>query len=155
MTEEHHLDHTKAEGEEGEEGGEKKEGEGEEAKKREDVGPDGLPCGNCYGSEEDPDQCCNTCEEVKDAYRKKGWAFSPDGIDQCTKEFVLSTVEAVSAMRISPRLLAVLLSHHGTSHSSRTQVGDEGCNLFGDMDLTTVNGNFHFAPGKKMGEVVA
>mmetsp|Transcript_35324 Transcript_35324/g.94660 ORF Transcript_35324/g.94660 Transcript_35324/m.94660 type:complete len:172 (-) Transcript_35324:525-1040(-) len=35
----------------------------------------------------------------------------------------------------------------------RPQVGDEGCNLFGDMDLTTVNGNFHFAPGKKMGEV--
>ncbi|GJN31320.1 hypothetical protein PR202_gb19706 [Eleusine coracana subsp. coracana] len=33
-------------------------------------------CGSCYGSEESDDQCCNTCEEVRDAYRKKGWALT-------------------------------------------------------------------------------
>lgn len=22
------------------------------------------------------DDCCNTCEEVREAYRRKGWAFS-------------------------------------------------------------------------------
>lgn len=29
------------------------------------------------------DDCCNNCEEVREAYRKKGWALSnPDSIDQ-------------------------------------------------------------------------
>lgn len=29
------------------------------------------------------DDCCNNCEEVREAYRKKGWALSnPDLIDQ-------------------------------------------------------------------------
>ncbi|GAB4830823.1 hypothetical protein Ancab_004851 [Ancistrocladus abbreviatus] len=31
------------------------------------------------------DDCCNSCEEVREAYRKKGWAISnPDLIDQIT-----------------------------------------------------------------------
>jgi hypothetical protein len=29
------------------------------------------------------DACCNSCEEVREAYRKKGWALSdPESIDQ-------------------------------------------------------------------------
>ncbi len=32
-------------------------------------------CGDCYGAGDDK-QCCNTCEQVKAAYRKKGWAFA-------------------------------------------------------------------------------
>ncbi|OEL21199.1 Endoplasmic reticulum-Golgi intermediate compartment protein 3 [Dichanthelium oligosanthes] len=40
-------------------------------------------CGSCYGSEESDDQCCNSCEEVRDAYRKKGWALTNvESIDQ-------------------------------------------------------------------------
>ena len=32
-------------------------------------------------------RCCNTCEDVREAYRRKGWAFNlPDGIVQCEKE---------------------------------------------------------------------
>ena len=31
-------------------------------------------CGSCYGAAEDG-VCCNTCEDVKNAYRKKGWSF--------------------------------------------------------------------------------
>lgn len=32
-------------------------------------------------------RCCNTCEEVREAYRKKGWAFNnPEGIEQCDRE---------------------------------------------------------------------
>lgn len=35
---------------------------------------------NCVQEE---DHCCNNCEEVREAYRKKGWALSnPDEIDQ-------------------------------------------------------------------------
>ena len=32
-------------------------------------------------------RCCNTCEDVREAYRRKGWAFNlPDGIVQCERE---------------------------------------------------------------------
>ncbi|CAN1236309.1 Endoplasmic reticulum-Golgi intermediate compartment protein 3 [Linum grandiflorum] len=40
-------------------------------------------CGSCFGAEESDDHCCNSCEDVREAYRKKGWALSnPDLIDQ-------------------------------------------------------------------------
>jgi hypothetical protein len=29
-------------------------------------------CGSCYGAEENPGDCCNTCDQVRDAYRKRG-----------------------------------------------------------------------------------
>ena len=32
-------------------------------------------------------RCCNTCEEVREAYRQKGWAFTTaQEIDQCIRE---------------------------------------------------------------------
>ena len=38
----------------------------------------------CCSAEERPGQCCNTCEEVKLAYRAKGWALANlDHIEQC------------------------------------------------------------------------
>ncbi|KAF6146446.1 hypothetical protein GIB67_037746 [Kingdonia uniflora] len=44
-------------------------------------------CGSCYGAEVLDDDCCNSCEEVRQPYRKKGWALSnPDFIDQCKRE---------------------------------------------------------------------
>ena len=79
-------------------------------------------CGSCYGSEQTPEQCCDTCDEVREAYRLKGWAFSdPDGIEQCEKE--------------------------GFSDNLRLQ-SDEGCKIYGSLDVNKVAGNFHFAPGK-------
>ena len=85
------------------------------------VAPQKL-CGSCYGSEQTPEQCCNTCDEVREAYRLKGWAFSdPDGIEQCEKE--------------------------GFSDNLRLQ-SDDGCKIYGSLDVNKVAGNFHFAPGK-------
>jgi hypothetical protein len=79
-------------------------------------------CGSCYGSERTPEQCCNTCEEVRESYRLKGWAFSdPEAIEQCAKE--------------------------GFSENLRLQ-SDEGCAIYGYLDVNKVAGNFHFAPGK-------
>lgn len=80
-------------------------------------------CGNCYGAEEDPDQCCNTCAQVQQAYVRRGWGFDPSVVIQCQKEHV---------------------------ETSFAEVGESGCNLYGDLDLTTVHGNFHFAPDKAM-----
>ena len=40
-------------------------------------------CGSCYGGVAPSGGCCNTCEEVRQAYVSKGWSFSnPDSIEQ-------------------------------------------------------------------------
>ena len=49
-------------------------------------------CGSCYGAA-DPDECCNTCEDVKNAYRKKGWSFE----GQVTDNLPHSAREKLSA----------------------------------------------------------
>lgn len=37
------------------------------------------------------DDCCNNCEEVREAYRRKGWALTnPDLIDQVGSGILLS-----------------------------------------------------------------
>jgi endoplasmic reticulum-Golgi intermediate compartment protein 3 len=28
-------------------------------------------CGSCFGAGDTPEQCCNTCEEVREVYKKK------------------------------------------------------------------------------------
>ncbi|XP_021740171.1 endoplasmic reticulum-Golgi intermediate compartment protein 3-like isoform X1 [Chenopodium quinoa] len=79
-------------------------------------------CGSCYGAEAADDDCCNNCEEVREAYRKKGWAVSnPDLIDQCKREGFLQKVKDEEG---------------------------EGCNIYGFLEVNKVAGNFHFAPGK-------
>jgi hypothetical protein len=81
-------------------------------------------CGSCYGSEESDDQCCNSCEEVRDAYRKKGWALTNvELIDQCKRE--------------------------GFVQRLKDEQG-EGCNIHGFVNVNKVAGNFHFAPGKSL-----
>ena len=45
-----------------------------------------VECGDCYGAQSDPEQCCNTCQEVKDEYAKKDWLFYPGKIQQCINE---------------------------------------------------------------------
>ncbi|KAL4332137.1 hypothetical protein GQ457_07G023470 [Hibiscus cannabinus] len=83
-------------------------------------------CGSCYGAEEADDQCCNSCEDVRDAYRSKGWAFSnPDMIDQCKREGFLQKIKDEDG---------------------------EGCNIYGSLEVNKVAGNFHFAPGKSFEE---
>ncbi|KAI4307371.1 hypothetical protein L6164_030570 [Bauhinia variegata] len=79
-------------------------------------------CGSCYGAEASDDDCCNSCEEVREAYRKKGWALSdPDLIDQCKREGFLQSIKDEDG---------------------------EGCNIYGFLEVNKVAGNFHFAPGK-------
>ncbi|XP_060198837.1 uncharacterized protein LOC132627485 [Lycium barbarum] len=79
-------------------------------------------CGSCYGAEGSDDHCCNTCEDVREAYRKKGWALTnPDIIDQCKREGFLEKIKAEEG---------------------------EGCNMYGFLEVNKVAGNFHFAPGK-------
>ncbi|CAL0317875.1 unnamed protein product [Lupinus luteus] len=79
-------------------------------------------CGSCYGAETTDEHCCNSCEEVREAYRKKGWGLSnPDEIDQCKREGFLQRIKDEDG---------------------------EGCNVYGFLEVNKVAGNFHFAPGK-------
>jgi endoplasmic reticulum-Golgi intermediate compartment protein 3 len=32
-------------------------------------------CGDCFGGEIPPSGCCNTCEDVRQAYSRKGWSL--------------------------------------------------------------------------------
>ena len=79
-------------------------------------------CGSCFGAEASDDDCCNSCEEVRQAYQKKGWGLTnPDLIDQCKREGFIEKVKEEEG---------------------------EGCILKGFVEVGKVAGNFHFAPGK-------
>ncbi|XP_070533069.1 endoplasmic reticulum-Golgi intermediate compartment protein 3-like isoform X2 [Ptychodera flava] len=79
-------------------------------------------CESCYGAETKELKCCNSCEDVREAYRRKGWAFNnAEGIEQCKRE--------------------------GWSDKFKSQKG-EGCQVYGHLEVNKVAGNVHFAPGK-------
>ena len=45
-------------------------------------------CGSCYGGVEPASGCCNTCEEVRQAYVNRGWSFNrPDSIEQVCSSY--------------------------------------------------------------------
>eukprot|EP01128_Nolandella_sp_AFSM9_P005715 TRINITY_DN2824_c0_g1_i3.p1 TRINITY_DN2824_c0_g1~~TRINITY_DN2824_c0_g1_i3.p1 ORF type:complete len:388 (-),score=68.72 TRINITY_DN2824_c0_g1_i3:71-1234(-) len=79
-------------------------------------------CGNCYGAQSTEIPCCATCEDVQEAYRKKGWAFTtPQKIEQCIKE--------------------------GYTKHLQEQT-NESCNVRGYAKVSRVAGNLNIVPGK-------
>ncbi|XP_067935391.1 endoplasmic reticulum-Golgi intermediate compartment protein 3-like isoform X2 [Watersipora subatra] len=79
-------------------------------------------CESCYGAENINQKCCNTCNDVREAYRVKGWAFvNAENIIQCKRE--------------------------GYSEKLKDSQ-NEGCRLFGFLLVSKVAGNFHIAPGR-------
>ena len=81
-------------------------------------------CGSCYGAEDNKEQCCNSCLDVKLAYDKKQWAFTLfDSIEQCARQRLEKKVSS-------------------TSH--------EGCRVQGDIKVTKVQGAIHIAPGRSL-----
>lgn len=81
-------------------------------------------CGNCYGAG-DRGQCCNTCQDVKDAYARLGWRFKPQGIVQCNSEAMMINLKEQFAE-------------------------DGGCQIYGRLELNKASGHFHIAPHKKL-----
>lgn len=88
-------------------------------------------CGDCYGAKDQTRNddvapaervCCQTCEDVRNAYIAAGWAFY-DGknIEQCEREGYVERI-----------------NQHLT----------EGCRIKGKAQLNRIEGNMHFAPGK-------
>ncbi|TKR81218.1 hypothetical protein L596_015128 [Steinernema carpocapsae] len=80
--------------------------------------PAEFKCGSCYGAR---DGCCNTCEEVKDAYHARGWQIEDiDQIEQCKSDVWVKQMK---------------------EHQN------EGCRIYGKVEVAKVSGNFHIAPG--------
>ncbi|CAJ0583132.1 unnamed protein product, partial [Mesorhabditis spiculigera] len=76
-------------------------------------------CGSCYGALPDG-SCCNTCEEVKDAYQMRGWQMNVETVEQCKNDPWVKLM---------------------------TEYKDEGCRVYGKVQVAKVAGNFHMAPG--------
>lgn len=82
-------------------------------------------CGPCYGAHETDGQCCQTCEEVIQAYNKKRWKSEllKYTAEQCVRE---------GRDKLEPKRMTK----------------GEGCNLSGYMTVNRVSGNFHVAMGE-------
>ncbi|TEY70442.1 hypothetical protein BOTCAL_0103g00250 [Botryotinia calthae] len=83
-------------------------------------------CGACYGATPPPNAqkpgCCNTCDEVREAYASVSWAFGRgENVEQCERE------------------------HYGERLDSQRK---EGCRIEGGLRVNKVIGNFHIAPGR-------
>jgi len=80
-----------------------------------------VVCQSCYGAENAERKCCNTCNEVREAYRLKTWKFDPRGIEQC---------------------------RDGLTSEIEERALKEGCQIYGYLEVNRVGGSFHIAPGK-------
>jgi endoplasmic reticulum-Golgi intermediate compartment protein 3 len=83
-------------------------------------------CGSCYGAPPPENGCCNTCQQVKDAYIRIKWSFSePEKMEQCVRE-------------------------HWVEHMQERS--HEGCAIKGWMRVAKLEGNLHAAPGKSFSQ---
>ena len=75
-------------------------------------------CGSCYGAGEEG-ECCNSCEDVRRAYKQKGWILRDEfsSVEQCKGD-------------------------------AAKEGEGEGCNVHGVVALSTGGGNLHIAPGR-------
>lgn len=85
------------------------------------VGKDPNYCGSCYGATPPESGCCNTCDEVREAYVRQGWSFhDPDSMEQCVSEGWTEKMVAQNA---------------------------EGCRVAGRILVNKVIGNVQFSHG--------
>jgi len=82
-------------------------------------------CGSCFGAQEEEDQCCQTCDEVLEAYKKKRWKSSL---------LVYTSEQCIREGRDKKEI--------------KRMTKGQGCNLSGYMTVNRVAGNFHIAMGE-------
>ncbi|KAG0056096.1 hypothetical protein BGZ83_006357 [Gryganskiella cystojenkinii] len=79
-------------------------------------------CGDCGGAMKPESGCCNTCEDVRQAYARVGWSFDkPESIEQCVREGYVEKMK---------------------------EQANQGCRMHGSLTVNKVAGNFHIAPGR-------
>jgi hypothetical protein len=82
-------------------------------------------CGPCFGAHETEGQCCQTCDELLEAYKKKMWKY--DMLEFTAEQCIREGRDMQEPKRMTKGL---------------------GCNLSGYMTLNRVAGNFHIAMGE-------
>mmetsp|Transcript_10136 Transcript_10136/g.24600 ORF Transcript_10136/g.24600 Transcript_10136/m.24600 type:complete len:416 (+) Transcript_10136:119-1366(+) len=99
----------------------------EDLEKEDDDDDTAEACGSCYGAG-DEGECCDTCDDVKRVYKRKGWHL-PDqnDIKQCVRERKKQQTAAINE-------------------------DNEGCNVHGVIALNSGGGSFHLAPGRDHSE---
>lgn len=102
----------------------KKQKEDEENRKHVKTDLGDNYCGPCYGAHEEDGDCCDTCDDVVNAYKKKNW----------NSKQIMSVAEQC-------------IREGKTASGPKRLTKGEGCNLSGYMKLNRVAGNFHFALG--------
>ena len=83
-------------------------------------------------------QCCTTCDEIRELYRKKGWAFKPAGMAP-----VCPAVHPPPSLRLTfPPLLCRTrqCQREGFMESVKANRG-EGCNMRGYLEVPKVGGS--------------
>ncbi|KAG8341954.1 hypothetical protein TRVL_07216 [Trypanosoma vivax] len=82
-------------------------------------------CVSCYGAEESPGDCCNSCDDVHAAFRRNGWEIDENDIklSQCTE---------------------------GQLHNVGPVSPSEGCNIHSKFSVRKIKGNIHFVPGRRL-----
>jgi hypothetical protein len=82
-------------------------------------------CGPCYGAHETETDCCNTCDSVLEAYKRKHWndMAVQSMSEQCIRE-------------------------GRSTYTPKKMSRGEGCNLSGYFTVNRVAGNFHIAMGE-------
>lgn len=81
-------------------------------------------CGSCYGAGANATHCCDTCQDVIDAYRVKRWSPILSDFEQCVRE---GRKDATAKLAM---------------------VKKEGCQIYGHLEVNRMGGSFHVAPGK-------
>ena len=62
-------------------------------------------CGSCYGGVEPESGCCQTCDEVRQAYVNRGWSFNrPDSIEQVRVLCPLSSTHSCRRVSVAGSL---------------------------------------------------
>jgi hypothetical protein len=82
-------------------------------------------CGPCFGAHETEGQCCQTCDELIDAYKKKMWKY--EMLQYTSEQCIREGRDKQEPKRMTKGL---------------------GCNLSGFMTVNRVAGNFHIAMGE-------
>ncbi len=82
-------------------------------------------CLSCYGAESESRLCCNSCQELKDAYNALGWSINE----------ILKNAEQCRSEPANP--------------FANVNKG-EGCRVYGTMSVNRVAGNIHIAHGESI-----
>jgi endoplasmic reticulum-Golgi intermediate compartment protein 3 len=82
-------------------------------------------CGPCYGAHANETQCCNSCDDLIEAYKEKRWRT--DLVMQTSEQCIREGRDHVEPKRLRR---------------------GEGCNLQGHFMVNRVGGNFHIAMGE-------